>query len=130
MSAIKLARRSILVVDDDPVFCDIMSELLKRAGFQVRVAYHVEDALSEVTYRRPDLVLTDVMMPDIDGLSFVRRLREVPCWATIPTIVVSARVMEADHAAAADAGADGFLEKPFSFDRLQMTIEFYLPVPG
>lgn len=130
MHAVQKARRSILVVDDDPVFCDIMKELLKRAGFQVRIAYRVEDALAEVSWRRPDLVLTDVMMPEVDGLSFVRRLREDPCWATIPTIVVSARVMEADHDAAADAGADGFLEKPFSFDRLQMTIESYLPVPG
>jgi CheY-like chemotaxis protein len=122
MHAIQEARRSILVVDDDPVFCDIMKELLRRSGFQVRIAYRVEDALTEVAWRRPDLVLTDVMMPEVDGLSFVRRLREDPRWATIPTIVVSARVMDVDHDAAADAGADGFLEKPFSFDCLQMTI--------
>ncbi len=123
-------RRSILVVDDDPVFCDIMKELLKRSGFQVRLAYRVDDALVEIARRRPDLVLTDVMMPEVDGLNLVRQLRADPCWATIPTIVVSAMVMEADHDAAAAAGADGFLEKPFSFDRLQTTIESYLPVPG
>jgi CheY-like chemotaxis protein len=130
MQAIHGGRYSILVVDDDPVFCDIMKELLKRSGFEVRVAYHVEDALQAVARRRPDLILTDVMMPEIDGLCLVRRLRADPCWASIPTVVVSARVMEVDQDAAADAGADGFLEKPFSFDRLQMTIESFLPVPG
>jgi CheY-like chemotaxis protein len=123
-------RHSILVVDDDPVFCAIVKELLKRSGFQVRVAYHVEEALEQVARQRPDLVLTDVMMPEIDGLKFVRQLRSDPCSAAIPTIVVSALVMEADHVAAAAAGADGFLEKPFSFDRLQSAIRPYLPVPG
>lgn len=130
MNAIGEWRRQILVVDDDPVFCDIMRELLKRSGFQVRVAYSVYDALEELALRQPDLVLTDVMMPEVDGLSLVRMLRSDPCWASIPTIVVSARVMEADQVAAADAGADGFLGKPFSFDRLQTTIAPYLPVPG
>lgn len=123
-------RRSILVVDDDPVFCDIMRELLKRSGFRVRVAHSVEAALHEVALHKPDLVLTDVMMPEVDGLSFVRRLRADPCWATIPTIVVSAMVMDADQDAAVAAGADGFLGKPFSFDRLQTAIKSYLPIPG
>ncbi len=130
MHAMIEGRHSILVVDDDPVFCDIVKELLIRSGFQVRVAYHVDDALAEVARKRPDLVLTDVMMPDVDGLKFVRWLRADPFWANIPTIVVSAMVMKADQDAAAAAGADGFLGKPFSFDRLQMTIESFLPVPG
>lgn len=123
-------KRSILVVDDDPVFCSIMHELLRRSGFDVRLAYSVEQALAHVRKHRPDLILTDMMMPDTDGLMLVRELRANPSWAWIPTIVVSAKVMEADQHAAAEAGADGFLCKPFSLHRLQSTIASYLPAPG
>jgi CheY-like chemotaxis protein len=124
------AQHSILVVDDDPVFCTIMHELLRRSGFEVRLAYSVDQALANVRRRRPDLILTDLMMPDTDGLNLVRELRANPVWARIPTIVVSAKVMEADQHAAAAAGADGFLCKPFSLQRLQTTIASYLPVPA
>jgi CheY-like chemotaxis protein len=130
MSAFHGGQHSILVVDDDPVFCSIMEELLRRSGFQVRVAFSVDTALTEVARCRPDLILTDVMMPDIDGLSLIRQLRAHPSWSSIPAIVVSAMVMDSDQDAAAAAGADGFLGKPFSFDRLQMEIRSFLPVPG
>jgi CheY-like chemotaxis protein len=124
------SRHSILVVDDDPVFCTIMHELLRRSGFDVRLAYSVDQALANVRRHRPDLILTDLMMPDTDGLNLVRELRANPIWARIPTVVVSAKVMEADRHAAVAAGADGFLCKPFSLQRLHTTIASYLPVPA
>jgi CheY-like chemotaxis protein len=117
---------SILVVDDDPTFCTIMKELLRQNGFDVRHAYSVEEALERIREREPDLILTDVMMPDSDGLTFIRYLRSSPRWSHIPTIVISARVMPAERAAASQAGADAFIPKPFSFSRLRSTIDLFL----
>ena len=117
---------SILVVDDDPTFCTIMKELLRQNGFDVRHAYNVDEALERIREREPDLILTDIMMPGTDGLSFIRYLRSSPRWAHIPTIVISARVMPAERAAATRAGADAFIPKPFSFSRLRSTIDLFL----
>lgn len=122
--------RSIMVVDDDPAFCCIMRELLKRSGFHVQVAHSVREALGQLEHKVPDMILTDVMMPEVDGLQLVRRLRACPKWASIPTVVVSARVMEDEQVAAREAGADAFLAKPFSTQLLRSTIENYLPVTG
>ncbi|MGA9533690.1 MAG: response regulator [Anaerolineales bacterium] len=120
-------RGEILVVDDDPIFCSIMEELLRRHGYRVQAAFSVPEAMDLLRQEKPDLILTDVMMPEVDGLTLVRTLRSDPGWDQIPTVVVSARVMEMDRQAAAAAGADGFLEKPFSFQRLHTMINGYLP---
>lgn len=120
-------RGLILVVDDDPIFCEIMQELLSRQGYKICLAYCVEEAMERLRRQLPDLILTDVMMPEIDGLSLLRALRSHPEWSRIPTVVVSARVMEHDRRAAAEAGADDFIGKPFSFQHLRQTIHNYLP---
>ncbi|HEX9797015.1 MAG TPA: response regulator [Anaerolineales bacterium] len=117
----------ILVVDDDPTFCSIMSELLCRQGYQVGVAFSVDEAKLAIEAQVPDLILTDIMMPEVDGLCLVRALRASPGLQAIPTVVVSARVMEEDRRAAHEAGADAFLGKPFSLQRLRTTIHSLLP---
>jgi CheY-like chemotaxis protein len=126
MCSARSHRGEILVVDDDPIFCAIMRELLQRHGYRVQVAYSVPEAMDLLRQGKPDLILTDVMMPDVDGLALVRTLRSDPGWSQIPTVVVSARVMEMDRRAATEAGADEFLGKPFSFQRLHTMINGYL----
>lgn len=120
------ARGKILVVDDDLVFCSIIKEILRRQGYLVRLAYDVPAAMEAVRNWEPDLVLTDIMMPEIDGLTLVRSLRSNPKWAGIPAIVVSARVMRDDREAAAEAGANAFIGKPFSLQLLRTTIHQHL----
>lgn len=126
MSDYGSAREKILVVDDDLVFCSIIKELLRRQDYAVRLAYDVPTAIEIVGEWEPDLILTDVMMPEIDGLSLVRSLRSNPKWADIPAIVVSARVMKDDREAAAHAGASAFIAKPFSLQLLRNTIHQHL----
>ena len=121
---------SILVVDDDAAFCTIIRELLVRHGFSVRVARGVEDALHLVRQDPPDLILTDIMMPEVDGLTLIRRIRANPHQYGIPTIVVSAMVMARERSAAVQAGADAFLPKPFSFTQLKTTIQAVLAPIG
>ncbi len=113
----------VLVVDDDDSYCTIIRELLLRHGYQVRVAYSVDEALESLQDERPDLILTDLMMPEVDGITFIRHLRATPPHAEIPTIVVSALVLARERAAAAQAGADAFVAKPFSIHQLQATIQ-------
>jgi CheY-like chemotaxis protein len=116
----------ILIVDDDVSFCTIMEEYLRADGFDVYLAYDVPHALSLLEQLTPDLILADIMMPDIDGLWLVRNLRSKPAWSSIPTIVVSARTMPEDQAAAKEAGADAFVSKPFKFGDLRTTIGKFL----
>lgn len=122
----KEARGRILIVDDDPVFCSIVQELLRRNGYRSSIAYSVPEAFEILQQGAPDLVLTDIMMPEVDGLTLLRRLRADPELAKVPTVVVSARVMESDQRAAREAGADEFIEKPFSVQRLRKTINGFL----
>ena len=107
------------VVDDEPSFCTVVCEILRLYGFDARLATNAIDALSSLDDEIPDLILTDVMMPGIDGLTLVRRLRANPQWEQIPTVVVSAMTSVEDQRAALDAGANGFLAKPFSAEELR-----------
>ncbi|OGO70591.1 MAG: hypothetical protein A2Z37_15530 [Chloroflexi bacterium RBG_19FT_COMBO_62_14] len=113
---------SVLVVDDEPDFCQVVKEILSIDGLVVLEAHSVTQALAALAHQTPDLVLTDVMMPDIDGLDLIRSLRSEPSWSRIPAVVVSARVLEEDRAAALLAGANAFLPKPFSARELRETI--------
>ncbi|MEK6587530.1 MAG: response regulator [Chloroflexota bacterium] len=122
---------TVLVVDDDSSYCTIIRELLVRNGYQVRLAYGAEQAFDLLQRERPDLILADLMMPEVDGLAFIKRLRSSPAQAGIPTIVVSALVLARERAAAALAGADAFVAKPFSINQLRAAIDTVMaPVQG
>ena len=116
----------VVVVDDEPDFCAVVSELLKSQNLVVHMAYGALEALSLIENVRPDLVLTDVMMPEVNGLELIRRLRADPVFGRVPTVVVSALVKREEQEAAMDAGADAFIPKPFSVRQLRETIAHYL----
>lgn len=114
--------KNVLVVDDDPAFCVIMRELLKVHSYHVCTAESAQQALQLLQEKDIDLILTDIMMPEQDGLTLIRYLRQNPSFAGLPLIVVSALVLRKDREAAAMAGADAFIPKPFSFHELHQTI--------
>jgi CheY-like chemotaxis protein len=117
----------VLVVDDDPTFCAIMAEILRMYHAQVYTAYCAEEAMTVLEQVTPDLILTDVMMPEIDGLTFVRRIRSDVLQPRIPIIIVSAGVSHREQVAAMQAGADQFLSKPFSIGDLRAAVGSLLP---
>jgi len=129
MLAFTQSHGNVLVVDDDTVFCEIMREVLQAQGFRVHLAFSVGEALKILEILPIDLILTDVMMPEIDGLALIRRIRSRWWTEAIPTIVVSARVMPDEVEAARCAGADAFVPKPFSIQQLLGTIDAAL-APG
>ncbi|MFQ5923395.1 MAG: PleD family two-component system response regulator [Anaerolineales bacterium] len=117
--------RSILVVDDERGFCDVVTVILESQGYQVHKAHHANDAFGLLNETTPDLILTDMMMPEIDGVGLIKRLRETPAWADIPVVVVSAYSEPEIQENAFEAGAAGFMSKPFSASELRSTVGAY-----
>jgi two-component system KDP operon response regulator KdpE len=105
----------LLVVDDEPAIRRFLRVSLSSQGYIVYEAESGQSALAGVTAHRPDLVILDLGLPDLDGIEVTRRIRE---WSPIPIIILSVRGQEADKIAALDAGADDYLTKPFGTGEL------------
>jgi two-component system, OmpR family, response regulator ResD len=105
------ARGSILVVDDEPTITDVVSRYLERAGYSTRVAGDGADALRIAVESRPDLVVLDLMLPGMDGLEVMRRLRE---HERVSVILLTAKGEHTDRIIGLRLGADDYVVKPFS----------------
>ncbi len=108
-------RRRILVVDDEPQITRVLRTSLSSQGYDLRVANDGETALEIMKDWQPDLVITDLSMPNMDGLELCRRLRST---SQIPIIVLSVRGEERTKVKALDAGADDYVTKPFGIEEL------------
>ncbi len=113
----------VLIVDDEISIRRFLRVALSGQGFTVFEAATGESALLEMTMQRPDLLLLDLGLPDIDGLEVTRRLRE---WSQTPIIILSVREQEEDKIAALDLGADDYLTKPFGMGELLARIRTVL----
>jgi len=109
---------SVLVVDDDPFIARLLEIELKAAGYDVRVANDGEQALGLAREVCPELVLADVMMPNMDGFELTRRLRQDPRTATVSIIMLTARGLSADKLEGFAIGADDYIVKPFDTPEL------------
>jgi len=105
----------VLVVDDEPAIRRFLHASLAAHGYAIFEAGDGQAALSAVSADRPDLVILDLGLPDLDGIEVTRLLRE---WTRIPIIILSVRGQEADKIAALDAGADDYVTKPFGAGEL------------
>ena len=106
---------TVLIVDDEPSIIALARLYLEQEGFQVMTAATGPDGLKQVAARRPDLVILDLGLPDLDGVEVIAGLRG---WTTAPIIVLSGRADSADKVEALDAGADDYVTKPFGMDEL------------
>ena len=106
---------SVLVVDDEPMTRDLIRLMLQRAGFQVREAEDGEDALRRLEIDGvPDIFILDVMMPNMDGLTLCRKLRENAATAETPVIMLSAKTAQSAVNDGLEAGANKYLTKPIA----------------
>jgi len=103
--------KKILVIDDEPKIVEICQDYLVKAGFDVSHAYDGLTGLAVARRSQPDLVVLDLMMPDMDGLDVCRELRRE---SNVPIIMLTARVEEADKLIGLEIGADDYMTKPFS----------------
>jgi DNA-binding response OmpR family regulator len=106
-------RGSVLVVDDEPTITEVVARYLKRAGYRTLVAANGRDALDAAAAQRPDLVVLDLMLPGIDGLEVMRRLRDQDR-DRIAVILLTAKSEESDRVIGLRLGADDYVVKPFS----------------
>src|ERR1700693_5601877 len=105
----------VLVVDDEPQITRVLRTVLSSQGYQVRTAAEGEAALASFTEWRPELVITDLYMPHMDGVELCKRIRAM---SAVPIIVLSVKGEERTKVEALDSGADDYVTKPFGIDEL------------
>jgi two-component system, cell cycle response regulator DivK len=119
--------KRILVVEDQDDNRRIMRDLLTSAGFDLIEATNGEEGVQLAEKERPDLILMDIQMPVLDGYAATRRIKAVAGLQDIPIIVVTSYALSGDDEKAREAGADGYVAKPFSPRQLLTKIREFLP---
>jgi CheY-like chemotaxis protein len=112
----------VLVADDDAWILRMVATVLEKRGYSVETAVDGEDALARALARPPDLLITDVMMPKVDGWSLVRQLRAHAELAMLPVIFLTALSSEDDRIRGFRLGADDYVTKPFRFEELDLRV--------
>lgn len=121
-----MAGKTILIVDDNPINLKFIQVMLAAEGYQVQQAKDAETALQLIQTSPPDLILTDVQLPGMDGLEFTRRLKAGSATSHIKIIALTAYSMIEDEAQARLAGCDDYIIKPFSANLLSARIAHHL----
>jgi DNA-binding response OmpR family regulator len=113
----------IAIIDDEPMMVDMLTTFLKLKGYQIRGAYTGQEGLALVAVEQPDLLILDLMLPDIDGYQICETLRSMPDYAAMPILIVSARTDTISMERAEQVGANGYLTKPVRFPELMTELE-------
>ncbi|MCS7302481.1 MAG: response regulator, partial [Candidatus Kapabacteria bacterium] len=116
-------RRTILLIDDSDYIIDGTASLLRFEGYTVLTATNGKDGLMLAKQYHPDLIICDVSMPEMDGYTVLRHIREDPETASLRFMFLTARAEKSDMRAGMDIGADDYLVKPFSIEELLSAIE-------
>ncbi|MBD2187025.1 hybrid sensor histidine kinase/response regulator [Pseudanabaena mucicola] len=119
---------SILIVDDDPNNFDVIETLLGDQDYELHYAASGKNAIAVLDACQPDLILLDVMMPEIDGIEVCKRIKAIPKWQTVPIIMVTALNSKSDLANCLNAGADDFLSKPINSVELRARVNSMLRI--
>jgi DNA-binding response OmpR family regulator len=115
-----------MIIEDEPDAAEMFAEMMRVSGFRVVKVQNSTPAMAALTRERPDVVILDVMMPDISGLEVLRFIRREPRLAEIPVIVVSAKSMPSDIKTGLDAGASLYLTKPVGFLDLRQAVNQFI----
>jgi CheY-like chemotaxis protein len=123
-----LSDRVILIVEDDVRNIFALTSVLEPRGVKVEIARTGREALSQLeNLKKVDLVLMDIMMPEMDGFEAMRRIRAQPKWEKLPIIALTAKVMRDDHERCLKAGANDYVAKPIEVDKLLSLIRVWMP---
>ena len=116
----------VLVIDDEPANFDVIEILLFKEGFDLHYKDNGAAAIASLGEIKPDIILLDVMMPDMDGIEVCQHLKNAPQWHHIPIIIVTALSDKEDLARCLDAGADDFVSKPINSTELRARVRSML----
>lgn len=121
-----MAGKRILIVEDNPISMDLVYDLLEVSGYQVDKATDGFEALKLVKEKPYDLILMDIQLPGLDGLTATRILKEDPKTKEIPVIALTAHAMDGDDERALNAGCDGYIPKPIDTRSFVKLVAMYL----
>lgn len=117
----------LLIVDDNPVNLKLVAELLEIDGYKVEKAVDAEHAAELLEHIVPDLILMDIALPGIDGLTFTRRLKVDERLKHVPVVAITAFAMKGDEKKAFDAGCSGYITKPIDTRQFSLQVAAFLP---
>ncbi|WKZ34877.1 MAG: response regulator [Anaerolineales bacterium] len=124
------AMKTVMIIEDDPDAAEMFAEMMRVNGYRVIKMFSSAPAIPIITQEKPDIIILDIMMPDITGLEVLRYMRREPDLAVIPVIVVSAKSMPGDIKMGLEAGASLYLTKPVGFLDLKQAVEKLLKAPA
>jgi two-component system, cell cycle response regulator DivK len=120
-------KATILYVEDNPDNRTLVRRILLSEDYAVLEAVNAFDALNILKDNRPDLILMDINMPDMDGYTLTAKIRGLPGFERIPILALTANVMRGDKEKTLEAGCDGYIQKPLDIDQLIIEVERFLP---
>ncbi len=118
-----ISQKTVMIIEDEPEAAELFGEMMRLSGFRVVKMFASAPAIPMISQEKPDVIILDIMMPDISGLEILRYMRREPDLASIPVIVVSAKSMPSDIKNGLEAGASTYLTKPVSFLDLKQAVE-------
>lgn len=118
-----MTEKTVLIIEDEEDAAELFAEMMRVSGFRVLKTSKSTPALSMIADNKPDVVLLDIMMPEVSGLDILRQMRRDPNLANIPVIVVTAKTMPTDIKNGMEAGASTYLTKPVGYYDLKEAVE-------
>jgi DNA-binding response OmpR family regulator len=116
-------QKTVMIIEDEVDAAELFGEMMRLNGFRVIKMYSSAPAIPMIAQEKPDVIILDIMMPDISGLEVLRYMRREPNMSSIPVIVVSAKSMPGDIKTGLEAGASMYLTKPVGFLDLKQAVE-------
>ena len=113
----------LLLVDDEPGLREAVKDYLEESGFAVQVASNAREGWDLLQQNTPDLVISDIMMPQVDGYQFLKQMREDPRFKRLPVVFLTAKGMTTDRIQGYNSGVDAYIPKPFDPDELVAIVE-------
>lgn len=119
----KYGQKTVMIIEDEVDAAELFAEMMRVGGYHVLKMYSSTPAIPMISREKPDVIILDIMMPDISGLEVLRYMRREPELIDIPVIVVSARSLPSDIQSGLEAGASMYLTKPVSFRELKNAVD-------
>jgi CheY-like chemotaxis protein len=117
------SQKTVMIIEDEPDAAEMFAEMMRVNGYRVLKMFSSAPAIPMIAQEKPDVILLDIMMPDISGLEVLRFIRREPELMSIPVVIVSAKSMPSDIRTGLDAGASVYLTKPVGFLDLKRAVE-------
>ncbi|MBI1793210.1 MAG: response regulator [Chloroflexi bacterium] len=116
-------QKTVMIIEDEPDAAELFAEMMRVSGFRVIKTYTSTPAMTLIAQEKPDLIILDIMMPDVSGIEVLQYMRGAPELAQIPVIVVSAKSMPSDVRDGLNAGASIYLTKPVGYVDLKNAVD-------